>query len=169
MSKFVFPVVMVFFVIYISWKIYSVYNENKKLKISFDTLKNKNKARSDIFSLTEEIGDLQLDSDNKLFKFKGQIQFFKFDELVNFYLSLNEKIINIPPSENIDLNLLDSLTDVDEIKNLDIIFYTKGLNEGQYSYQFIYEPLYPYSDEYTNLLENVNKTISFFYQLLKNQ
>ena len=76
MPKIIFPLVLTFFVLYIIWKIYSVYNENKKLNISFQALKEKNKSRATIFSPTKEIGDLKVDSINQLFKFQGQIQLF---------------------------------------------------------------------------------------------
>lgn len=142
MSKFIFPLVLTFFVLYIVWKIYSVYNENKKLNISFNALKEKNKARLNIFSPTKEIGDLKLDSVNKLFKFQGQIQLFEFSELLSFELILNNKKVELSLKDiNNDFDFTYFLIDIKEINSLDLIFYTSGLNEGRYSFQFIYEPL----------------------------
>ena len=170
MPKIIFPLVLTFFVLYIIWKVYSVYNENKKLNISFQALKEKNKSRETIFSPTKEIGDLKVDSINQLFKFQGQIQLFEFSELLSFELILNNKKIEIS-LENVkeDFNINHFLIDIKEINSLDLIFYTSGLNKGRYSYQFIYEPLNSESYDYNQLLQKVNKTILELSNLIKNQ
>lgn len=170
MPKIIFPLVLTFFVLYIIWKIYSVYNENKKLNISFQALKEKNKSRATIFSPTKEIGDLKVDSINQLFKFQGQIQLFEFSELLSFQLILNNKKIELPLEDiKNDFNINHFLIDIKEINSLDLIFYTSGLNEGRYSFQFIYEPLNSESYDYNKLLQKVNKTVLELSIIIKNQ
>jgi hypothetical protein len=67
-----------------------------------------------------------------------------------------------------DFNFNHFLIDINEINSLDLIFYTSGLNEGRYSYQFIYEPLNSESYDYNQLLQKVNKTILELSNLIKN-
>ncbi|MFZ6624179.1 hypothetical protein ACOXU5_00650 [Vagococcus fluvialis] len=170
MPKIIFPLVLTFFVLYIIWKVYSVYNENKKLNISFQALKEKNKLRATIFSPTKEIGDFKIDLVNNLFKFQGQIQLFEFSELLSFQLILNNKKIELPLEDiKNDFNINHFLIDINEINSLDLLFYTSGLNEGRYSYQFIYEPLNSESYDYNQLLQKVNKTILELSNIIKNQ
>lgn len=70
-------------------------------------------------------------------------------------------------TDNFDLTSF--LNDIQEINRLDLIFYTDGLNEGRYSYQFIYEPLNSKSYDYNQLIQKVNKTVLELSNLVKNQ
>lgn len=168
MSKFLFPIVLLFFICYIIWKVFSVYNENKKLNISFNHLIEKNKTRSDTFSSTKEIGDLKLDYINELFKFQGQIQLFEFNELLNFDILLNNNPINLTQEKiKSDFDMTNFLIDSDKITTLDLIFYVSGLNKGRYSYQFLYEPLTSESKEYNELISKLNRTVLELHQIIE--
>ena len=169
MSNTLFIAVLSIFILYIIFKILSVYQENKKLNLSLNALKDKNSERAKTFSVTKEIGDLMIDATNHLFKFKGQIQLFSYSELLNFDIRLDNKLLGSAEDSNqLFTILVDSLNDLKEIQRLDLVFYVDGLNEGRYTHQFLYHPIKIESDDYENFIHQVNQTIFQFY-LIKSE
>ncbi|MGY3765256.1 Vpu [Vagococcus vulneris] len=162
--------VVLLIIIYIIWKIYTIFTENKKINDNINQLKQRNKERRELFSPINEVDGLELDTINQLFHFKGQFELFEFNELLNFDVQLNNKPINLNNYQSQQTEILfDALDSVKQADHLDLVFYTSGINEGKYSHQLLYQPLTQNSEERVDIINKLDKLITIFYQILNTK
>lgn len=150
------------FLLFIALMVIGDTEEEKKKK----ELIKQNSGRSSIFTYTEGIEDLRIDSQNKLLNIRNNIEYYEFNEIEEIRLYQDNFTIHSGTSGGavnfggIILGQTGESIASKVIENIDIVLVFSGLNAQRYTYKLLEKPVKANSEEYRITLEKAERMVT---------